>query len=338
LDLMLLSVLDVYGDVTDFPWYSSVHDTDIEWTLQMLEGLRMIAKNPQTSKFEITADGGFALEMGRREVSAQMSRFLLNVWRSTFADDQVKEDSCIIAALGSYGAGRILRNRFSYHKLLDWDDRFNEAILSSEDGLASTFIRLNVYYRWKEFKKKKQRKKWSKQAGISYADMKEVHVMKKSIHTHLKKRKDLQQKEAWEPDDTDWEQSYFRSGNTLNDSQRKSFLLEQLVASRYTHLALVVNEDVRFLMGDELRIGKVDRNENARYDHPDRMKLVLVNSISVKKLGTLELYYMNHLDPIHDAAIKMVPPTYLAQFFAKVVNNITQDVDTEDLYDHYIYD
>ncbi|KAJ3327908.1 hypothetical protein HDU76_010902, partial [Blyttiomyces sp. JEL0837] len=318
LDLNLLSILDMYGSVDDFHWYTDIAQKDINWTLWMLQQCGLIVRNDQ--KYSLTLDGRLTLGLGRYEVSAQMAVFLLSIWRSR-TDDDTKFESCVIAAMGSIGSSQMLRSKFSYRYVAK-SDNFKE-VYSSENGMSSTLARLNVYHTWKTLRQRNLRKDWCTKFRVGYSDMKDVHTMAKAIFLYFKRKKNLERSDVR---DFSIEGAPARPG--LNPEDRGAFLLERLAAAKFTHLTCFAEKEkgrLKFLYGSELELAQVDRMEEQRYVVPLAKKLILANTITLirpfKEDEEYFFYSMSDLDYIPESVLRLVPEEFRTRF----VDNVLTD-------------
>ncbi|KAI8835514.1 hypothetical protein BC829DRAFT_406376, partial [Chytridium lagenaria] len=184
LDCMLLNLIDLFGNFTDFDWFSRPTDAEINWTLSVLIDCRFIETSPE-GHHSLTPDGRIAVDLGRFHLGAQTSR----------GTTRMRRYAAVIAGFSAGNAGRIFRRTFSYPRLTgrkpnvvdpssedEYENEFGEEEEEEEiecpeemGTLPATVCKLNVYYMWRRRKGRKKRKKFCNLARVKAIDFEEVH-------------------------------------------------------------------------------------------------------------------------------------------------------------------
>ncbi|KAJ3095145.1 hypothetical protein HDU97_007234 [Phlyctochytrium planicorne] len=206
LDYMILSILDMYGTLDNFDWFTRPTDEELEWTISVLLETGMIESADDT--YKLTPDGRIAMDLGRNQCSVQTARFLMDVWNSKACTPRLKQHCVVIAAMQAARATKSFGRNFSYTNLIESAENFEEEIECPEElhSLPASICKLNVYWIWRRAQSNKRRKKLCKTYFLRGGDMEEIHNLAEEIMKCMKSRHDgLVPENDWFFDPEDWD-------------------------------------------------------------------------------------------------------------------------------------
>ncbi|KAJ3113102.1 Pre-mRNA-splicing factor ATP-dependent RNA helicase dhx15 [Phlyctochytrium bullatum] len=329
LDYLFLFLIAKFGNVKEFPWFIHPSDDERKWTLSTLLDCGMISTVDNTGNFRVTQDGEFAIDLGRRGVQSQASRFLLDVWRCRQATDAVKDLCCMVAALQAARFSSQLNRNFSYAELLSGTDEEQIRCPPEFDSLPPTICKLNLFLLWRKQKSNGPRA-FSRKYRIRLEAMEEVESLYDHISKYMKTRvfwatTDWTFKsETWKP--KEWvlgrktvnaESSHAQGQVTAFSKEPKresrkliAFILEHLVKAYFTNICFVskvrpkensrklYRADVEFVVNGKLVNGYMADGEISNFHHePFRYGVFLFDHVaSASKLANK--YFISNLDAI----------------------------------------
>ncbi|KAI8852461.1 hypothetical protein BC829DRAFT_384471, partial [Chytridium lagenaria] len=328
LDIFLLSIIDMYnGDIDSFPWFVRPSDDEIAWTLTVLTDLGFILKHGDLWKLSV--DGrSRAMSLGRYQVPAASSRFLIDVWKSS-APSRWKECCAVVAAFAAMGGGgrQVFIKGFSYDLAVKWMKKrkagFKEEI--EWDGRTATICKVNVYWMWRELSEK-GRERFCDGVMVKKSDIEDVHYQWKGIMGTMEKIVgNVEEEEEWTFDEERW-------GRKREDIECVAFILDHIACSHFTHIAYVIShhedgynfdwmdttkaEDhfsVKFLVNDRVCEARIDRNEMEQFGHSwfgDGFYVFHSASIGHGR----SYFYVSHLDSVQCELPSEMPEKYAEKY------------------------
>lgn len=299
---MLLFIIDKYKNITEFSFFTRPSEKEFQWTINVIRTCRFVKTHAQ--EMVMTIEGSLAMALGTRYgLCAQSTRFLLDVWQSSFATDSIKEYACILVSFFETPTDNIFKKDFEYSYCFNGKNEEEIPCPTTMESLPASICKINVYRCWSRLHSS-ERKRWCERNFIHNGGMEEIERIVKDLNRFLMGKglggaglsRWVYNSEIWGPQFDEVNNprgfshnlgftggggSWRGNGRNNNSIVTVSFILEYLCASFFTNIALVHSDQTTVsLIIDDLRVeGAIDWDRERRFEHKGELRLVLFTSV-----------------------------------------------------------
>ncbi|KAI9347293.1 P-loop containing nucleoside triphosphate hydrolase protein [Obelidium mucronatum] len=302
-EIHLLQIIDVFQDLLTYNWFKKPLDAEVGWAWKVLVESEFAAEDDVECKQVILPDGRIAMEFLRHDVSSEMVLFLLRVWRSPDAGDDIRDHCATIAAFLSFGTADIFIDGFRYNDFVKAGYPEEFKTFNSNDALPSSFCKANLFIVWSKLGKE-EREVFCDKMKLASFGMESINEIRQFIVNYLdgrnvgKEEREGKQKRAIK----------------MSAQDRQNFILGKLGEGCFMNLGFITDrgQSVAFVVNDEYCIAKLDQTEASMFGSKSDCGLVLFHSIR-RQASSWDQFIVGHIDPLPGWPA-VIPNSFLAKY------------------------